>query len=62
MMTRTHPRHTGKPRGARRRADRPERHTIAQIAATIPRHQETTRISGVLATLDRIARLPCPRW
>ena len=62
MMTRTHPRHGSKPRHARHRADRPERHTIAEIAATIPRHQQATRISGVLATLDRIARLPGTIW
>ena len=62
MTHRPHPRHNGKPRNARHRADRPERHSIAEIAATIPRHQESTRISGVLATLDRIARLPSPYW
>ena len=61
MPQRTHPRHGSKPRHARparHRADRPERHSIARIAATIPPHQEATRISGVLATLERIARLP----
>lgn len=62
MTQRTHPRHTGKPNRTRRKHDRPERHTIAQIGATIPRHHETTRISGVLATLDRIASLPSIRW
>ena len=58
MPQRPYPRHGGKPRPARHRADRPERHSIARIAATIPPHQEATRISGVLATLERIARLP----
>ena len=62
MTTRAPYRHSGKPRHARHRADRPERHTIAEIAATIPRHQESTRISGVLTTLGRIARLPNSCW
>ena len=62
MTHRPHPRHGRKPRHARHRADRPERHSIAEIAATIPPHQKDTRISGVLATLARIDRLPDTIW
>lgn len=42
--------------------DKPERDTVAQIAATIPAHQRFTRISGVLKTLERIERLPDTLW
>ena len=35
---------------------------IAALAGMDPGNHETTRISGVLATLDRIARLPRARW
>ena len=37
--------------------DRPERHTVAELARLDPRNHEANRLSGVLATLDRIARL-----
>ena len=37
--------------------DRPERHSIAELARLDPGNHDATRLSGVLATLDRIGRL-----
>jgi hypothetical protein len=42
----------------RHRQDRPERQTVAELVRLDPGHHETARLSGVLATLDRIGRLP----
>ena len=51
-------RHTRKAGQFRHRQDRPERHTIDELARLDPGNHEATRLSGVLATLERIAHLP----
>ncbi len=42
----------------RHRQDRPERYTIAELARRDPGCHEANRLSGLLATLDRIGHLP----
>lgn len=42
----------------RHRQDRPERHAIAELARLDPGNHEASRLSGVLATLERITHLP----
>jgi len=62
MTKRTYSRRSFKHRDARQRHDRPERHAIAALAEMDPCNHEDTRINGVIATLDRIARLPRATW
>jgi len=40
----------------RRHLDRPERHCIAELARLDPGNHEANRLTGLLATLDRITR------
>ena len=56
MMKRKDAHPTRQPEQFRHRQDRPERHCIAELARLDPGNHEATRLSGLLATLERITR------
>ena len=60
-MTRQIHRHSRTVPAFRHRQDRPERHTIAELVDLDPGHHPITRLTGVLATLDRIGRVAVVR-
>ena len=61
MMQHKHAQPTRQPgqdrhRKERRHLDHPERHCIAELARLDPGNHEANRLTGLLATLDRITR------
>jgi hypothetical protein len=61
MMKQTHAHPSRQPgqdrhRKDHRHLDRPERHCIAELARLDPGIHEANRLTGLLATLDRITR------